>query len=713
MQTFPARILMMPRILMPRVLMVGTLAMAGSTHAQSGTSFIDWVSPNGGRFDDPGNWSTQSVPSGKDVARFDLDASFDVMGPGSIFVRELLIGDSDVRWSQDDPGKGRAFLSINALLVGDGLYDNPRRLAAPGRLSFDGRLEVQTGDVLLGSGNLASHLVIGPDTRVQTYGLFSTQTASVALVLGGDTSDSWWPRLNVNNGKGGLSGFAGGLVVEAEPLGSGNDALATRHSLIASYGGVSLDQFPYIVSRPRPGYSFSYFVDEGEFGLELATQIGIAESIISVIPAESSDLGTPPRRIVAADLDGDGLDELVVCLGERLANVYPNLGGGRFGDPVAYELPGSPVDASADDFDGDGTIDLAFGCNAPGTLAFLLNPNNDPENLQSGPATTIETEVRSISTSTFVTDESLVSNRGVAVTSSTTVNAGRLAGYVLNGASVVKIAEVEVGDDPGPSDPIDDENKKDPDPPIGVGMNAAAMGNQGSEPTPIFQVLASTPNGFSPVNSVPLTGRAIDFVSGYFDWDTSIDCFVITETGNLDLIRPLGGDGAWSVPLHGRPTSIAAANLAGDLFPEIVIGLADPPRIEVYAIRPQNGSPVFDAGFAQIVLELVSTTPISSAPLAIAATDATPDGGSSGSVAIGIDNGGPSINIGDVDVVPPPDCVLADFNLDGVVGGADLAQIVLSWGPCAGCAADLNGDGEVDGFDLSYVLGYWGDCTTP
>ena len=57
-------------------------------------------------------------------------------------------------------------------------------------------------------------------------------------------------------------------------------------------------------------------------------------------------------------------------------------------------------------------------------------------------ATAIETEVRSISTSTFVTDESLVSNRGVAVTSSTTVNAGRLAGYVLSGASVVKTAEV-------------------------------------------------------------------------------------------------------------------------------------------------------------------------------------------------------------------------------------------------------------------------------
>jgi hypothetical protein len=556
-------------------------------------------------------------------------------------------------------------------------------------------------------------LVVGADARVQTYGLFSTQAASLALVLGGDAYDSWWPRVVVNDGKGGLYNFAGSLVVEAEALGSGDNALATRHSLIASYGGVSVSQFPFIMSRPRPGYSFSFFVDQGEFGPELATRIVVAESIVNVVPNESSDLGTPPRRILAADLDGDGLDELVVCLSEPVANVYPNLGGGQFGDAVAYELPGNPVDASADDFDGDGTVDLAFGCNSPGTLAFLLNPNNDPENLQPGPATAIATEVRSISNSTIVTGQSLVSNRGVAVTSATGFGTGRLSGYIVDGDTVVKTSEVEVGDDPGPSDPIEDENKKDPDPPIGVGMNAAAFGDRGTAPTPIFTVFESTPNGFSSVNTVPLTGRAIDFVSGYFDWDSIIDCFVITETGTLDLIRPLGADSVWSVPLHGQPTSIAAANLEGDFFPNIVIGLADPPRIEVYALRPQNGPPKFNTGFEQIVLELVSTTSISSAPLAIAAIDATPDGSASGSVAIGLDNGGPSINIGDVDVAPTPDCVLADFNLDGVVGGADLAEVMVSWGPCPGCAADINGDGEVDGFDLSYVLGYWGDCTTP
>ncbi len=701
-----------PRAARHLAFVIGTLTISAPLSARQ-SQIADWIAPQGGSYSDPANWSIQSVPGSQDTARFDLDASYTVLGPTDVNVAELVIGESEVRWRQSEPKSGSGFLSAFQLLVGTGQFDTPRRLAAPGRLILDRRLQAVVDAISIGSGNLASQLVVGADARVQTYDLFSTQAASLALVLGGNTYDSWWPRVVVNNGKGGLYNFAGSLVVEAEALGSGNNDLASRHSLIASYGGVSVSQFPFIVSRPRPGYSFSYFVDEGEFGPELATQIVIAESFVSVVPNESSDLGTPPRRILAADLDGDGLDELVVCLGEPAANVYPNLGGGQFGDPVAYELPGSPVDASADDFDGDGTVDLAFGCNAPGTLAFLLNPNNDPENLQIGPATAIETEVRSISTSTFVTDESLVSNRGVAVTSSTSVNEGRLAGYVLDGASVVKTTEVEVGDDPGPSDPIEDENKKDPDPPIGIGMNAAALGNRGTTPTPIFRVFESTPNGFSSVNSVPLTGRAIDFVSGYFDWDYIIDCFVITETGNLDLIRPLGGDSVWSVPLQGQPTSIAAANLEGNFFPNIVIGLADPPRIEVYAIRPQNDPPTFDTGFAQIVLELVSTTPISSAPLAIAATDATPDGGSSGSVAIGIDNGGPSINIGDVDVVPPPDCLLADLNLDGVVGGADLAEVMVSWGPCPGCAADINGDGEVDGFDLSYVLGYWGGCTTP
>jgi titin len=50
----------------------------------------------------------------------------------------------------------------------------------------------------------------------------------------------------------------------------------------------------------------------------------------------------------------------------------------------------------------------------------------------------------------------------------------------------------------------------------------------------------------------------------------------------------------------------------------------------------------------------------------------------------------------------------ADLTGDGVVGPADLAQLLSHWGACAGCPADLNGDGAVGPADLAQLLSQWG-----
>ncbi|MSR44720.1 MAG: hypothetical protein EXS15_05090 [Phycisphaerales bacterium] len=47
-----------------------------------------------------------------------------------------------------------------------------------------------------------------------------------------------------------------------------------------------------------------------------------------------------------------------------------------------------------------------------------------------------------------------------------------------------------------------------------------------------------------------------------------------------------------------------------------------------------------------------------------------------------------------------------DLNLDGVVDGIDLAQVLSGWGGSTG--GDANGDGVVDGVDLAFVLSNWG-----
>ena len=52
---------------------------------------------------------------------------------------------------------------------------------------------------------------------------------------------------------------------------------------------------------------------------------------------------------------------------------------------------------------------------------------------------------------------------------------------------------------------------------------------------------------------------------------------------------------------------------------------------------------------------------------------------------------------------------VGDFNRDGLVGAADLATILSSWGT-ADAAIDLDRSGRVDVGDLGRVLAAWGDC---
>lgn len=56
----------------------------------------------------------------------------------------------------------------------------------------------------------------------------------------------------------------------------------------------------------------------------------------------------------------------------------------------------------------------------------------------------------------------------------------------------------------------------------------------------------------------------------------------------------------------------------------------------------------------------------------------------------------------------PTDECEADFNGDGVVDGADLANLLGDWGQVTN--DDLDGIGVIDGADLAILLGAWGDC---
>jgi hypothetical protein len=55
-----------------------------------------------------------------------------------------------------------------------------------------------------------------------------------------------------------------------------------------------------------------------------------------------------------------------------------------------------------------------------------------------------------------------------------------------------------------------------------------------------------------------------------------------------------------------------------------------------------------------------------------------------------------------------PDAVTpGDIDADGIVGSADLANLLALWGQCINCSADVTGDGDVGPPDLSTLLANW------
>ncbi len=86
-------------------------------------------------------------------------------------------------------------------------------------------------------------------------------------------------------------------------------------------------------------------------------------------------------------------------------------------------------------------------------------------------------------------------------------------------------------------------------------------------------------------------------------------------------------------------------------------------------------------------------------------TDSTVCGNAPDQILGGYTDGGGNLI---VDECPP--CTFGDFDGDGAVGSMDLAILLGSWGPCAGCPADVNDDGQVGPLDLATLLGAWGPC---
>src|SRR5262249_37459560 len=82
----------------------------------------------------------------------------------------------------------------------------------------------------------------------------------------------------------------------------------------------------------------------------------------------------PATRIAAADLSGDGLDDLVVAHSlDNSITVALQVAPGQFGLPLTLPVGIAPSDLALFDVDGDGLRDIVVTDQASGDVTVLLN----------------------------------------------------------------------------------------------------------------------------------------------------------------------------------------------------------------------------------------------------------------------------------------------------------------------------------------------------
>lgn len=90
----------------------------------------------------------------------------------------------------------------------------------------------------------------------------------------------------------------------------------------------------------------------------------------------SYPLSGSPRRVQLADLNGDGLAELITITSDNKLQVFQHtglFGSTRYGAPQVIETGSDPTTLDIADIDGDGVADILVGCAGDNTVRIYLN----------------------------------------------------------------------------------------------------------------------------------------------------------------------------------------------------------------------------------------------------------------------------------------------------------------------------------------------------
>ncbi len=401
---------------------------------------------------------------------------------------------------------------------------------------------------------------------------------------------------------------------------------------------------------------------------------------------ENLETGVFPSAVVIADVDLNGWSDIVVsCRDEGAVQLFLNNGNAVFLAPVSLPCGGAPRIPAVSDVNGDGWPDVVVPDWQVGAdrIALILSDGAGGFLASEYLATNAGSRPRAVALADLNGDgdeDLVVANNG----------ADDLTIFENDGTgSFAPVLTIPVGNAPGSLSIADFDND---------GLRDIAVTSRLERTTTFVRNLGN--NAFEIVATADVGVGPRDEVVADVNGDGRLDVVVSSGTDNTNsgftVVLNLGAFSMRELAFHeiGHIAhGIDARDFDGDGDRDVLI--VNVGSNSAYVMRNNgNGTFAFSPHFLSTGAGLTSP-----AYCAVGELDG---------------EGGPDIvtaNIATNDIgvfrnltpLPPH----GDIDLDGVVGAADLAELIGAWGS-PDLLADLDGDGVVTASDLADLIGRWG-----
>jgi hypothetical protein len=385
------------------------------------------------------------------------------------------------------------------------------------------------------------------------------------------------------------------------------------------------------------------------------------DSAPTLIDGFSAEVGSGPVDLDAGDLDGDGLEDLLVAnnTSETITVLVTTLAGDgtlTFTDST-INTSDMPTCVAIIDWDGDTDLDAVVGQTDPSGYQVVLDVA-----ASSSFGTLFSIPQFQLPDDSYVSDPPTCVDGGDQTSSWGFVGGTRYGRIhrAAPGGSLQVIDELE-GNNTVTIEAIELDGAG------GDGQIDLMVSSDEAEAIYLFQGNATESDGFEDLIPVAVSEPVEDLLAIDADDDGDMDLVMTAPTSDtsLVLLRNDGGSSGLVGGLNGITWSKQAMN-SGNPLSEIEPG-------DVNTDKDVEKQVVVGAGGA---LDL---------------------------------RGGVMGTMEQTNILLSIECA-SDLDGDGEVKVADLLILIAAWGPCPGCDADLDKDGEVNGADLLILIGDWGAC---